>query len=185
MGTTRRYNTSMSVLEVKFSFVPTSHALATDRALPIIVLTQGVLFNANSTIHHDDRFNQPGGRSQMVQNSLGYHGAIFRRLTQTSSSSRSVTPTLKNNSLTGAISSPGEVGHKRNPSTGSSNLLFQNIEEVETASQISLETGSVHSDRQTNEPRLMSIASPVLENSGVNQMRNTEGAILKHVLKDM
>ncbi|KAM3968617.1 LOW QUALITY PROTEIN: uncharacterized protein ACR2FA_012176 [Aphomia sociella] len=85
--------------------------------------------------------------------------------------SRSSTPPSRNSSTLGP--NPYEVGHKRNPSTGSNNLLFQNIDSIETASQISLE-----SDHR--EPRV----SSQLE-TGVNQTRNTEGAILKHVLKDM
>ncbi|CAH0718359.1 unnamed protein product, partial [Brenthis ino] len=62
-----------------------------------------------------------------------------------------------------------EVGHKRNPSTGSNNLLFQNLE---TSSQVSIESDNKVITINTME-------------TGINQMRNNEGAILKHVLKDM
>ncbi|XP_072933789.1 uncharacterized protein [Epargyreus clarus] len=64
-----------------------------------------------------------------------------------------------------------ELGHRRNPSTGSNNLLFQNLEALETASQKSTES----------ESRVI----PVGMDTGVNQTRNNEGSILKHVLKDM
>lgn len=90
-------------------------------------------------------------------------------LTQTTS--RSSTPTSKNSSTLGP--NPYEVGHKRNLSSGSNNLLFQNIDSVETSSQISIE-----SDHR--EPRVVAQLD-----TGVNQTRNTEGAILKHVLKEM
>ncbi|XP_013184726.2 thyroid receptor-interacting protein 11 isoform X1 [Amyelois transitella] len=85
--------------------------------------------------------------------------------------SRSSTPPSRKSSMMGP--NPYEVGHKRNPSTGSNNLLFQNIDSVETSSQISIE-----SDHR--EPRVVTQLD-----TGVNQTRNTEGAILKHVLKDM
>ncbi|XP_038217042.1 thyroid receptor-interacting protein 11-like [Zerene cesonia] len=65
-----------------------------------------------------------------------------------------------------------EPGHRRNPSTGSNNLLFQNLDTMETASQKSTES----------ESRVVPITT--LE-TGINQTRNNEGAILKHVLKDM
>ncbi|KAG7295378.1 hypothetical protein JYU34_022427 [Plutella xylostella] len=68
--------------------------------------------------------------------------------------------------------------HKRNLSTGSNNLLFQNIDALETASQYSAETSSVHSDSKP-----VAIVAPSLE-TGVNQTRNNEGAILKQVLND-
>ncbi|XP_045508018.1 thyroid receptor-interacting protein 11-like [Colias croceus] len=65
-----------------------------------------------------------------------------------------------------------DPGHRRNPSTGSNNLLFQNLDSMETASQKSTES----------ESRIIPINT--LE-TGINQTRNNEGAILKHVLKDM
>ncbi|CAG9133810.1 unnamed protein product [Plutella xylostella] len=68
--------------------------------------------------------------------------------------------------------------HKRNLSTGSNNLLFQNIDALETASQYSAETSSVHSDSKP-----VAIVAPSLE-TGVNQTRNNEGAILKQVLNN-
>ncbi|XP_059054457.1 thyroid receptor-interacting protein 11-like isoform X2 [Achroia grisella] len=85
-------------------------------------------------------------------------------------SSRSSTPTSRNSTTT----APNlyEAGHKRNPSTGSNNLLFQNIDSIETSSQISIE-----SDHREN--RVVTQLD-----TGVNQTRNTESAILKHVLKD-
>ncbi|RVE51900.1 hypothetical protein evm_003520 [Chilo suppressalis] len=86
------------------------------------------------------------------------------------SSSRSTTPTQRKNSTVGPHNF--EVGHRRNPSTGSNNLLFQNLDSVETSSQLSMD-----SDHQ---PRVVSQLD-----TGVNQTRNTESAILKHVLKDM
>lgn len=84
-------------------------------------------------------------------------------------SSRSSTPTSRKNSTIGPHNF--EVGHKRNPSTGSNNLLFQNLDSVETSSQRSVDS---------DQPRVVSQLD-----TGVNQTRNTEGAILKHVLKDM
>ncbi|XP_073965940.1 LOW QUALITY PROTEIN: uncharacterized protein [Choristoneura fumiferana] len=82
---------------------------------------------------------------------------------------RSTTPSSRKSSTIGPSPIPTElVGHRRNPSTGSNNLLFQNIDNIETSSQISIE-----SDHR-----------PPMD-TGVNQTRNTEGAILKHVLKDM
>ncbi|XP_048000222.1 thyroid receptor-interacting protein 11-like isoform X2 [Leguminivora glycinivorella] len=84
---------------------------------------------------------------------------------------RSSTPSSRKSSTIGPSPVPSEVvGHKRNPSTGSNNLLFQNIDNVETTSQISIE-----SDHRVSTSM----------DTGVNQTRNTEGAILKHVLKDM
>ncbi|XP_052742860.1 thyroid receptor-interacting protein 11 isoform X2 [Bicyclus anynana] len=65
-----------------------------------------------------------------------------------------------------------DVGHRRNPSTGSNNLLFQNMDSVETSSQVSIESDT------------RAIPINTLD-TGVNQTRNNEGAILKHVLKDM
>lgn len=65
----------------------------------------------------------------------------------------------------------GVAGHKRNPSTGSNNLLFQNIDAAETSSHISIE-----SDTATPRGTL---------DTGVTTPRDTEGAILKHVLRDM
>ncbi|XP_045457437.1 thyroid receptor-interacting protein 11-like [Melitaea cinxia] len=65
-----------------------------------------------------------------------------------------------------------EIGHRRNPSTGSNNLLFQNLETMETASQVSVDS----------ENRVIPINTL---DTGINQTRNNEGAILKHVLKDM
>ncbi|XP_039761412.1 thyroid receptor-interacting protein 11-like isoform X2 [Pararge aegeria] len=65
-----------------------------------------------------------------------------------------------------------EVGHRRDPSTGSNNLLFQNIDSMETSSQISIESDT----------RVIPINTL---DTGINQTRNNEGAILKHVLKDM
>lgn len=59
-----------------------------------------------------------------------------------------------------------ENTHKRNPSTGSNNLLFSNIDKMETSSQIS----------QNSRTSL---------DTGVNQTRNNEAALLKHVLRDM
>ncbi|XP_053620600.1 thyroid receptor-interacting protein 11-like isoform X2 [Plodia interpunctella] len=85
--------------------------------------------------------------------------------------SRSNTPPSRKSSMMGP--NPYEVGHKRNPSTGSNNLLFQNLDTVETSSQISI-------DSDHREPRVVSQLD-----TGVNQTRNNEGAILKHVLKDM
>ncbi|CAH0598611.1 unnamed protein product [Chrysodeixis includens] len=88
--------------------------------------------------------------------------------------SRSATPGSRKNSTVGPhpnLTKP--TGHSRNPSTGSNNLLFQNIDTLDTASQLSRD-----SDR---EPK---VVSPSLD-TGVNQTRNTEGAILKSVLKDM
>ncbi|VVC99923.1 unnamed protein product, partial [Leptidea sinapis] len=64
-----------------------------------------------------------------------------------------------------------EVSHKRNPSTGSSNLLFQNID-ADTSSQKSMDSDT----------KVIPITTL---DTGVNQTRNNEGAILKHVLKDM
>ncbi|CAG9789951.1 unnamed protein product [Diatraea saccharalis] len=84
--------------------------------------------------------------------------------------SRSTTPTSRKNSTIGPHNF--EVGHKRNPSTGSNNLLFQNLDSVETSSQISIDS--------EHQPRVVTQLD-----TGVNQTRNTEGAILKHVLKDM
>ncbi|KAH9632435.1 hypothetical protein HF086_010828 [Spodoptera exigua] len=66
-----------------------------------------------------------------------------------------------------------KTGHSRNPSTGSNNLLFHNLDTMDTASQFSRD-----SDR---EPRVITQSL----DTGVNQTRNTEGAILKSVLKDM
>ncbi|XP_063630458.1 thyroid receptor-interacting protein 11 [Cydia splendana] len=84
---------------------------------------------------------------------------------------RSNTPSSRKSSTIGPSPIPSEVlGHKRNPSTGSNNLLFQNIDNVETTSQISIE-----SDHRVS----------TIMDTGVNQTRNTQGAILKHVLKDM
>ncbi|CAH2098582.1 unnamed protein product [Euphydryas editha] len=65
-----------------------------------------------------------------------------------------------------------EIGHRRNPSTGSNNLLFQNLDSMETASQVSVES----------ETRVIPVNTL---DTGINQTRNNEGAILKHVLKDM
>ncbi|XP_032524396.2 thyroid receptor-interacting protein 11 isoform X2 [Danaus plexippus] len=65
-----------------------------------------------------------------------------------------------------------EAGHKRNPSNNSNNLLFHNLDNMDTASQVSLESDT----------RVIPINAL---DTGVNQMRNNEGAILKHVLKDM
>ncbi|XP_045781136.1 thyroid receptor-interacting protein 11-like isoform X1 [Maniola jurtina] len=65
-----------------------------------------------------------------------------------------------------------EVSHKRNPSTSSSNLLFQNLDSMETSSQVSIES----------ESRVIPLNTL---DTGINQTRNNEGAILKHVLKDM
>ncbi|KAL0810274.1 hypothetical protein ABMA28_010436 [Loxostege sticticalis] len=89
------------------------------------------------------------------------------------SSSRSTTPTSRKNSTLGPQPTPYDLGHKRNPSTGSNNLLFQNIDAIETSSTISV-------DSDQREPRVVTQMD-----TGVNQTRNTEGAILKHVLKDM
>ncbi|XP_041985992.1 thyroid receptor-interacting protein 11-like [Aricia agestis] len=61
-----------------------------------------------------------------------------------------------------------EMGHSRNPSTGSHNLLLQNIE---TATQRSADS----------ETRVIGVT---LE-TGITQTRNNEGAILKNVLKDL
>ncbi|XP_037293074.1 thyroid receptor-interacting protein 11 isoform X2 [Manduca sexta] len=84
---------------------------------------------------------------------------------------RSTTPSSRKSSTVGPHP-VFEPGHRRNPSTGSNNLLFQNMDSVDTASQLSRD-----SDR---EPRVMSHME-----TGVNQTRNTEGAILKSVLRDM
>lgn len=65
-----------------------------------------------------------------------------------------------------------EVGHKRNPSSSSNNVLFQNLDNIETSSQVSIES----------ETKVMPINTL---DTGINQTRNNEGAILKHVLKDM
>ncbi|XP_037876051.1 thyroid receptor-interacting protein 11 [Bombyx mori] len=86
-------------------------------------------------------------------------------------SSRSTTPTSRKSSTIGPHPT-FETGHKRNPSNGSNNLLFQNLDALETASVISRDSEP--------EPR----AAPSLD-TGVNQTRNTEGSILKYVLKDM
>ncbi|KAJ0170635.1 hypothetical protein K1T71_014006 [Dendrolimus kikuchii] len=91
-------------------------------------------------------------------------------LTQTGS--RSTTPNSRKSSTIGP-NPTFEPNHRRNPSTGSNNLLFQNLENVETSSHVSRE-----SDRDVK------VVSPPLD-TGVNQTRNTEGAILKYVLKDM
>ncbi|CAK1594890.1 unnamed protein product [Parnassius mnemosyne] len=85
--------------------------------------------------------------------------------------SRSTTPTSRRNSTMGP-NPMFDPGHKRNPSTGSNNLLFQNLDNVETSSQHSTES----------EPRVVTLSHM---ETGVNQTRNNEGAILKHVLKDM
>ncbi|XP_063898531.1 thyroid receptor-interacting protein 11 isoform X1 [Helicoverpa armigera] len=92
-----------------------------------------------------------------------------------STGSRSNTPSSRKNSAIGPppIAAIPKSTHSRNPSTSSSNLLFQNIDSIETASQLSRE-----SDR---EPRVLTQSL----DTGVNQTRNTEGAILKSVLKDM
>ncbi|CAB3236611.1 unnamed protein product [Arctia plantaginis] len=92
------------------------------------------------------------------------------------SSSRSATPSSRKNSTIGQHPNfqPTITGHSRNPSTGSNNLLFTSIDTMDTASQRSRD-----SDR--TEPKVL---SPSLD-TGVNQTRNTEGAILKSVLKDM
>lgn len=87
--------------------------------------------------------------------------------------SRSTTPSSRKNSAIGPPPNLPKTGHSRNPSTGSNNLLFYNLESMETASQFSRE-----SDR---EPRVVTQSL----DTGVNQTRNTEGAILKSVLKDM
>ncbi|KAJ2939076.1 hypothetical protein O0L34_g10265 [Tuta absoluta] len=84
------------------------------------------------------------------------------------SSSRSTTPVSRKNSTLGP-NPVQEMGHQRNLSSGSNNLLFQNLEQVETSSQISIESDS---NKRTLE-------------TGVTQTRDTEGAILKHVLRDM
>ncbi|CAK1549153.1 unnamed protein product [Leptosia nina] len=65
-----------------------------------------------------------------------------------------------------------DLGHRRNPSTGSNNLLFQNLDAAETASQKSVDS----------ESRVIPITTL---DTGINQTRNNEGAILKHVLKDI
>ncbi|XP_047540993.1 thyroid receptor-interacting protein 11-like isoform X1 [Vanessa atalanta] len=65
-----------------------------------------------------------------------------------------------------------ELGHRRNPSTGSNNLLFQNLDSMDTASQASVDS----------EARAIPVNTL---DTGINQTRNNEGAILKHVLKDM
>ncbi|XP_049882043.1 thyroid receptor-interacting protein 11-like isoform X2 [Pectinophora gossypiella] len=83
--------------------------------------------------------------------------------------SRSTTPVSRKSSTIGPQPTP-EPGHTRNPSTGSNNLLFQNIDALETSSQISIESDS------TRRGAL---------DTGVTQPRDTEGAILKHVLRDM
>ncbi|XP_075987960.1 uncharacterized protein LOC142984322 [Anticarsia gemmatalis] len=89
--------------------------------------------------------------------------------------SRSTTPSSRKNSTIGPPPTQStKSGHSRNPSTGSNNLLFSNIDTLDTASQRSRD-----SDR--TDPR---VVSPSLD-TGVNQTRNTEGAILKSVLKDM
>ncbi|CAG4960945.1 unnamed protein product [Parnassius apollo] len=85
--------------------------------------------------------------------------------------SRSTTPTSRRNSTMGP-NPMFDPSHKRNPSTGSNNLLFQNLDNVDTASQHSTES----------EPRVVTLSHM---ETGVNQTRNNEGAILKHVLKDM
>uniref|UniRef100_A0A2A4K7U0 GRIP domain-containing protein n=2 Tax=Heliothis virescens TaxID=7102 RepID=A0A2A4K7U0_HELVI len=90
--------------------------------------------------------------------------------------SRSTTPSSRKNSTIGPPPTAAAIpktGHSRNPSTSSSNLLFQNLDSIETSSQLSRE-----SDR---EPRVVTQSL----DTGVNQTRNTEGAILKSVLKDM
>ncbi|KAJ8708169.1 hypothetical protein PYW08_010535 [Mythimna loreyi] len=87
--------------------------------------------------------------------------------------SRSTTPSSRKNSNIGPPPNLPKAGHSRTASNSSNNLLFQNIDNIETSSQLSRD-----SDR---EPRVL---SPSLD-TGVNQTRNTEGAILKSVLKDM
>ncbi|XP_068624368.1 thyroid receptor-interacting protein 11-like [Battus philenor] len=84
--------------------------------------------------------------------------------------SRSTTPTSRRSSTMG----PNpilEPGHRRNPSTGSNNVLFQNLDS-DAASQKSTES----------EPRVVALGHM---ETGVNQTRNNESAILKYVLKDI
>ncbi|KAJ8705906.1 hypothetical protein PYW07_010683 [Mythimna separata] len=87
--------------------------------------------------------------------------------------SRSTTPSSRKNSSIGPPPNLPKAGHSRTASNSSNNLLFQNIDNIETASQLSRD-----SDREHR------VLSPSLD-TGVNQTRNTEGAILKSVLKDM
>ncbi|XP_045540589.1 thyroid receptor-interacting protein 11 isoform X1 [Papilio machaon] len=84
--------------------------------------------------------------------------------------SRSTTPTSRRSSTMG----PNPIidpGHRRNPSTGSNNVLFQN-----------LESDAVSQGSAESEPRVVNLGH--LE-TGVTQTRNSESAILKHVLRDM
>ncbi|KAI5643501.1 hypothetical protein NE865_04485 [Phthorimaea operculella] len=85
-----------------------------------------------------------------------------------SNSSRSTTPVSRKNSTLGP-NPVQEMGHQRNLSAGSNNLLFQNLDQLETSSQISIESDTTKRTLET----------------GVTQTRDTEGAILKHVLRDM
>ncbi|KPJ01223.1 Thyroid receptor-interacting protein 11 [Papilio xuthus] len=84
--------------------------------------------------------------------------------------SRSTTPTSRRSSTMG----PNPIidpGHRRNPSTGSNNVLFQN-----------LDSDAVSQGSTESEPRVVNLGQ--LE-TGVTQTRTSESAILKHVLKDM
>ncbi|XP_013134316.1 PREDICTED: thyroid receptor-interacting protein 11-like isoform X2 [Papilio polytes] len=84
--------------------------------------------------------------------------------------SRSTTPTSRRSSTMGPhpIIDPG---HRRNPSTGSNNVLFQNLDSD------GISPGSTES-----EPRVLNLGQM---DTGVTQTRTSESAILKHVLKDM
>ncbi|XP_047513867.1 thyroid receptor-interacting protein 11-like [Pieris napi] len=85
---------------------------------------------------------------------------------------RSSTPSTSRKSSTIGPHPAFDLGHRRNPSTGSNNLLFQNLDSVETSSQKSAES----------ESRVIQMTTL---DTGINQTRNNEGAILKHVLKDI
>ncbi|XP_028160857.1 thyroid receptor-interacting protein 11-like isoform X1 [Ostrinia furnacalis] len=110
---------------------------------------------------------------KFLQNESRPRAALPNMMGIAQSSSRSTTPTSRRSSTLGPNPTPQELGHKRNPSTGSNNLLFQNIDAIETSSTLSV-------DSDHRDPRVVTQMD-----TGVNQTRNTEGAILKHVLKDM
>lgn len=113
---------------------------------------------------------------KFLQNESRPRVPLPNMMTLAQNTSRSTTPTSRKSSVIGAQPNMQQTvtGHSRNPSTGSNNLLFTNIDAMDTASQRSRE-----SDR--TEPRVISQSL----DTGVIQTRNTEGAILKSVLKDM
>lgn len=83
-------------------------------------------------------------------------------------------PSSRKTSVSGTPQPVDHQKHTRNTSTGSQNVLFQSIDSIETQSA---EIGPVAPLRP------VPMQNTMLE-SGVNQMRNNEGAILKQVLKD-